>query len=120
MTHRAQCLVRHLCPVPAADNIIPASLDGKVAIVTGSGQGIGFSVAMQLAELGAKVVVSDLDEKKASAAVAEIQAMGGAAICINGDVTKDDYAKRLIDGTLSKWGRVDVIVNNAGYTWDGS
>jgi len=41
------------------------------------------------------------------------------AISINGDVTADDYAKKLIDGTLSKWGRVDVIVNNAGYTWDG-
>lgn len=113
---RAQRLCRHLQSTTAADNIIPASLAGKVAIVTGSGQGIGLSVALQLAELGAKVVVSDLDEAKADAAVKEIEAMGTEVICINGDVTKDDYAKRLIDGTLAKWGRVDVIVNNAGYT----
>lgn len=94
-------------------------LDGKVAVITGSGRGIGRSAALMMAQEGAKVVVSDLDETPARETAAEITAAGGKAVYCVGDVTSPDFAKMLIGKALDTYGDLHVIVNNAGYTWDG-
>ena len=93
-------------------------LDNKVAIVTGSGRGIGRSVALKLASEGASVVVNDLDAEPAQAVVKEIIAMGGAAVACPGSVVAPDFAERLVKTTVDNFGGIDIIVNNAGYTWD--
>ena len=93
-------------------------LDGKVAIVTGSGRGIGREIAFKLASEGAAVVVNDLDEAPAKTTVADIEAAGGRAVACAGSVTDDDFAHRFVQTAVGHFGGVDVIVNNAGYTWD--
>lgn len=93
-------------------------LDGKVAIVTGSGRGIGREVALQLAGFGAKVVVNDLDEAPANEVVAEIRAMGGEAVACAGSVTAPGFADRFVGTAIETFGNLHIIVNNAGYTWD--
>ncbi|OJA10257.1 hypothetical protein AZE42_10429 [Rhizopogon vesiculosus] len=75
-------------------------LCGEVAIITGSGQGIGRSAALLFAKEGAKVVVSDIDDKKAAAVVEEIKAAGGDAIYVAGDVGADDFPKTIVDATV--------------------
>ena len=95
-------------------------LDGKVAIVSGSGRGIGRSIALKLASEGASVVVNDLDAAPGEAVRDEILAAGGRAIAVNGDVTAPDFGDRFVGGALSEFGGVDIIVNNAGYTWDAT
>ncbi|THH31577.1 hypothetical protein EUX98_g2609 [Antrodiella citrinella] len=93
-------------------------LAGEVAIITGSGQGIGRSCAILFAKEGAKVVVSDLDVKKAEAVVEEIKAAGGDAIAVGGDVSADDFPQRILEATIKKYGKLNHIVNNAGFTFD--
>lgn len=93
-------------------------LDGKVALVTGAGRGIGRSVALKLASDGARVVVNDLDEGPAQEVVAEIRSMGGEAAACMGSVTASDFAERFVGTAVKNYGGVDIIVNNAGYTWD--
>ncbi|GJL88491.1 MAG: beta-ketoacyl-ACP reductase [Minwuia thermotolerans] len=93
-------------------------LDGKVALVTGSGRGIGREVALQLAGFGAAVVVNDLDEAPANEVVAEIKAAGGQAIACAGSVTEDGFADRFVNTAIETYGNLHIIVNNAGYTWD--
>lgn len=93
-------------------------LEGKVALVTGAGRGIGRAIALKLASEGARVVVNDLDTEPADAVVAEITAMGGEALSVPGSVTADDFPDRFIDAALDRWGDIHIIVNNAGYTWD--
>ena len=93
-------------------------LDNKVAIVTGSGRGIGRAVALKLASEGAALVINDLDAEPAQAVVEEITAMGGAAVACPGSVTAPDFAERLIKTTVDNFKAIDIIVNNAGYTWD--
>ncbi|UVE16009.1 SDR family NAD(P)-dependent oxidoreductase [Pseudomonas sp. LS44] len=93
-------------------------LEGKVALVTGSGRGIGRSVALKLAAEGAKVVVNDLDAAPAEEVVAEIRAAGGEAVACVGSVTAVDFADRFIKTAVDSFGGIDIIVNNAGYTWD--
>jgi 3-oxoacyl-[acyl-carrier protein] reductase len=94
-------------------------LDGKIAIITGSGRGIGAAAAKLFAAEGAAVVVSDLDPGPADETVAAIRAAGGKAISLAGDVTDPAFPARLIKTTLDTFGGLDIIVNNAGYTWDG-
>ncbi|ACL05598.1 MULTISPECIES: SDR family NAD(P)-dependent oxidoreductase [Desulfatibacillum] len=94
-------------------------LDGKVAIITGSGRGIGKAAAMLFAAEGAKVVVSDIDPAPAEETVAEIKAAGGEAIAYAGDATADDFAEGIVKAAVDAWGGLHIIVNNAGYTWDG-
>ncbi|MEL6977148.1 MAG: SDR family oxidoreductase [Pseudomonadota bacterium] len=94
-------------------------LDGKTAYVTGSGRGIGREVALKLASEGARVMVNDLDDAPAAEVVAAIEAMGGAAQAVVGSVTEDGFAERFIQRGVETFGGVDIIVNNAGYTWDG-
>lgn len=93
-------------------------LDGRVALVTGSGRGIGRSVALLLAKEGAKIVVNDLDAEPADSVVREIRDNGGEAVACAGSVTDPGFAKRFIDTAMESFGDVHIIVNNAGYTWD--
>ena len=93
-------------------------LDGKVALVSGSGRGIGRSIALKLANEGARVVVNDLDEAPANEVVAEIRAMGGQAVACVGSVTAPDFADRFIGTAVNEYKGLDIIINNAGYTWD--
>ncbi len=93
-------------------------LDGKVAIVSGSGRGIGAEIALKLACDGASVVVNDLDEGPAEETVAAIGAAGGEAVSCIGSVTEDGFAERYVQTAVRSFGGLDIIVNNAGYTWD--
>ncbi len=94
------------------------NLDGKVALVTGSGRGIGRALARKLASHGARVVVNDLDQAATDETVADIRAEGGTALGCAGTVTDPAFAARFIGTALTTWGGLDIIVNNAGYTWD--
>ena len=93
-------------------------LEGKVAIITGSGRGIGAAAAKMFAAEGASVIVSDLDPEPAEQTAAAIRAVGGKAIIVPGDVTDPAFAGQLIKATLDEFGGFDIIVNNAGYSWD--
>lgn len=93
-------------------------LEGKVAVVTGSGRGIGRALALQLAQMGASVVVNDLDAEPANEVVETISRSGGRAVACSGSVTADGFAKRFLDTAIESFGDLHIIVNNAGYTWD--
>ena len=95
-------------------------LEGKVAIVTGAARGIGRACAELFAAHGARVVLSDIDADPTQEAAARIQAADGDALAVPGDVTEADFAPRLVKAALDGYGQVDAIVNNAGYTWDGT
>ncbi len=95
-----------------------SKLEGKVALVTGSGRGIGRAIATKLAAEGARVVVNDLDAEPANQTVAEIRAAGGQALACLGSVTAPDFAERFVGTAVAEYGGLDILVNNAGYTWD--
>jgi 3-oxoacyl-[acyl-carrier protein] reductase len=95
-----------------------ARLDRKVAIVSGSGRGIGRQIALMLAAEGASVVVNDLDQEPADETVALIEKAGGQADAIVGDVTEADFGDRFVKAAVDGFGGLDIVVNNAGYTWD--
>ena len=90
-------------------------LDDKVAIVTGSARGIGRATAEILSEHGAKVVINDLDKDVAEETSNEIK---GETVVYAGDLTDPNAPKELVDTAINAWGRLDIIVNNAGYTLD--
>lgn len=94
-------------------------LQGKVAIISGSGRGIGRAVALKLAAEGASIVVNDLDAEPANETVAAIEAAGGKAVACIGNVTASDFGERFVQTALDAFGGLDIIVNNAGYTRDG-
>jgi 3-oxoacyl-[acyl-carrier protein] reductase len=93
-------------------------LSANVAIVTGSGRGIGREIALVLARQGASVVISDIDVAAAEKAAAEIRDDGGNSIAIAADVTEQEQVASLADQTMSSFGRIDILVNNAGITRD--
>jgi 3-oxoacyl-[acyl-carrier protein] reductase len=91
-----------------------ARLTGKVAVVTGASKGIGAAIAQELAKDGASVIVNySSSGQQADAVVAKIKAAGGKAKSVRADVSKPGEAKQLIDTTVSEFGRVDILVNNA-------
>jgi 3-oxoacyl-[acyl-carrier protein] reductase len=95
-----------------------SKLDGKVALVTGSGRGIGQAIAMKLASEGARIVVNDLDADPAHETVEILKKQGADAVACVGSVTAPDFAERYIGAAMKTFGGIDIIVNNAGYTWD--
>lgn len=95
-------------------------LAGKVALVTGSGRGIGRAIALKLAQEGARLVVNDLDAGPGDAVAAEIRASGGEAVAVNGNVSGAGFADRFVQAATDQLGGIDIIVNNAGYTWDAT
>lgn len=86
----------------------------KVAIVTGSGRGMGRATALALAREGAKVVIVDIDPTKGEAVVREIERLGGEAIFVRADVSKRADMERMVQATLDRFGKIDILVNNAG------
>ncbi|PWG74871.1 3-oxoacyl-ACP reductase, partial [Enterococcus hirae] len=86
--------------------------------VSGSGRGIGREIALKLASEGASVVVNDLDAGPAEDTVAAITAAGGKAVACAGSVTESGFAERFVNTAIEQLGGLDIIVNNAGYTWD--
>lgn len=94
-------------------------IEGKIAIITGSGRGIGAAAAKLLAEHGARLIVSDLDEAPAVETVEAIRAAGGEAITFCGDVTDPDFPAAIVQTAVAAFGGLDILVNNAGFTWDG-
>jgi 3-oxoacyl-[acyl-carrier protein] reductase len=91
-------------------------LEGKAAIVTGSARGIGRAAAELLAAHGARVLVSDLDEEFATETAAAIE---GDTVVFAGDLTNDGVCDALVQRAVDAFGALDIVVNNAGYTWDG-
>jgi NAD(P)-dependent dehydrogenase (short-subunit alcohol dehydrogenase family) len=89
-------------------------LDGKVAVVTGSGNGIGRAIAWALADAGARVAVSDVLVEDGERTVQEISDRGGSAIFVAADVSVPEQAQNLIETTTSIYGRLDILINNAG------
>ena len=93
-------------------------LKDKVAIVTGSGRGIGEGIVMRFAEEGAKIIVNDVNEADAKAVVEKIRAKGGQAIAVLGSVADRAVVQKMVDTAVAEFGTLDIIVNNAGITRD--
>ncbi|MGW0593423.1 SDR family NAD(P)-dependent oxidoreductase [Streptosporangium sp. NPDC002607] len=93
-------------------------LDERVAIVTGGGRGIGREIALKLASEGARIVVNDLDNEPAEETAEAIRASGGQASTCVGSVTEEGFADRVVAEAVERFAGLDIIVNNAGYTWD--
>jgi 3-oxoacyl-[acyl-carrier protein] reductase len=95
------------------------NLNGKTALVTGSGRGIGRAIAEKLADCGASVIVNDLDESALRETKSLLGSIGKKVEICAGDLTQPDFPDKLIQATLDAFGSVDIIANNAGYSWDG-
>ena len=96
----------------------PKPLAGRVALVTGGTRGIGLAIARLLADDGASVVVSGRDPGRLESAAKELEALGASALAVAADAGKREDADRLVEATRERFGRIDVLVNNAGITRD--
>lgn len=94
------------------------ALDGKIALVTGAGRGIGRAIALKLASEGARLVINDLDADPAQECIDAVRAAGGEAVACVGNIIATDFPERFIATALNQYKGIDIIVNNAGYTWD--
>jgi 3-oxoacyl-[acyl-carrier protein] reductase len=96
-------------------------LTNKVAIVTGSARGIGREIALKLAEVGANVAVNDIPSaaEALEGVVKEIQSLGRQSIAVTADVSSSEDVTRMVEAVVAKFGRVDILINNAGVTRDG-
>lgn len=94
------------------------SLQSKAAIVTGAGRGIGRAIAEKLGQAGASVLLVDIDEAALEEAQKSVRSAGGNAAIISGDLTDPAFPQKAIDKLIEEFGSVDIVVNNAGYTWD--
>lgn len=94
---------------------VDLDFSGKVAVVTGAGQGIGRAIALTFASHRAAVVVSDLDKERADAVVRDIVAAGGTALSVKADVTRTDDIASLMSGALSLGDTIDILIHNAAY-----
>ena len=97
---------------------IAGELRGRTALVTGAGRGIGRAVALKLAAAGASVMLNDLDRDPVFETGILIDRAGGHAKAFPGDLTAAAFPGKLVDATVNGFGSIDIIVNNAGYTWD--
>src|SRR4030042_5266408 len=95
------------------------NLSNRVAIVTGSGQGIGKEIALMLAKYGATLVISDVNPATAQETAAEIQTKNGRSMAIAANVTAAAEVAKLVEQTIATFGHIDILVNNAGITRDG-
>jgi 3-oxoacyl-[acyl-carrier protein] reductase len=93
-------------------------LPEKIALVTGAGRGIGRAIAVKLASEGAHVVINDLDPVPLEETAQAVRALNREAVCVAGDITGKEFAGLFVGAAISKFGRLDIIVNNAGFTWD--
>jgi 3-oxoacyl-[acyl-carrier protein] reductase len=91
-----------------------AAMENKIAIITGSGGGIGAAIAVRYAREGAKLALADIVAETAKIRASEINSMGGDAFAIVTDVTNKDSVWQMVHTTLERWGRIDVLVNVAG------
>src|SRR5579862_7198336 len=96
------------------DNIVFPSLKERVVIITGAGQGIGRVFAKAFAKAGASAVIAEINDKKAAAVSEEIMAAGGEALAVTTDVADETSIKEMIEIVEDKYGRIDVLINNAG------
>lgn len=95
-----------------------SKLQGKVALVTGAGRGIGRAAALKLGSEGAHLVLNDLDKGPLREVGEAVAGMGGKAILVDGSVTDEGFAERYVAAAEENFGGIDILVNNAGYTWD--
>jgi len=93
------------------------SLKNKVALITGARRGIGRGIALKMAEAGAKVVVTDINEKECQQVVDEIKKLGSEGLAIKLDVTKEEEVENAVREAVKKFGKLDILVNNAGICW---
>ncbi|MCG8417360.1 MAG: SDR family oxidoreductase [Proteobacteria bacterium] len=96
-----------------------AMFENQVVVITGAGRGIGAAAARLFAQHGASVVVNDLDEEPARDVADQIASAGGRAQAIAGDVTDPGFPAAIMQGAVEAFGKINVLVNNAGFTWDG-
>src|SRR4030042_287221 len=93
-------------------------LEGKVAIITGAGAGIGQATAVLFAKEGASVVIDDIDQTKGMETVELIKGQNGKVIFVHADVSKAESVEKMVNVTINTYGKLDILVNNAGILYD--
>ena len=97
---------------------MPFTLEGRTALVTGAARGIGRAIATRLAAAGAAVMINDLDESAVTEAECGLRTAGHTVAHVCGDLTNPSFPDEMVKATLDTFGTIDIVVNNAGYTWD--